>query len=74
MRLELSPTNPDTHECQSHREGKWIVYTCPKCPNYERRYNYETGQMKVRQAADPSVSHRGTSNNYDPSMIQRSLN
>ena len=74
MRLKMESADPDAHECQSHRKGDWIVYTCAHCPDYERRYHLKTGQMKVKPAADPTILHRGVSNNYDHAMIQRSLN
>ncbi len=49
-----------THHCTSHREGNWIVWRCPHCPGYERRLNWQTGQMRVRRGGS-EAQHTGAS-------------
>ncbi len=46
------------HECQSTRNGDWIVYTCPEC-DYEMRENWRTGKMMVRNAK-ADIHHSGS--------------
>lgn len=48
------------HQCTSHREGDWIVFTCPECKGYERRYNWKTGEIKTQTGVDPSILHQGS--------------
>jgi hypothetical protein len=36
----------NVHHCTSHREGDWIIWRCPICAHYERRFNWRTGHMK----------------------------
>lgn len=50
----------ETHHCTSHREGDWIVWRCPHCDLYERRYNWQTGEMRVRRG-NADVPHTGMS-------------
>lgn len=48
MKTEITfPENPDreVHACESRQEGDWIIYTCPKCPNYKRRVNIVTREV-----------------------------
>lgn len=52
------PEDPEAHECKSFRNGDWIIFRCPKCPDYERRINWRTGKMKVKND-DPHINHRG---------------
>lgn len=61
MKIELrSSTEPDFyHTCVSHREGNWIVFTCPQCHRYERRLNFQTGEMNCTPADDPYIVHQG---------------
>ncbi|RMF58040.1 MAG: hypothetical protein D6748_09825 [Calditrichaeota bacterium] len=53
-----APDETITHECESHREGDWIVFHCPECPDYERRINWRTGEMIVKNS-DPFIRHQG---------------
>ncbi|MBD3287448.1 hypothetical protein GF337_01480 [candidate division KSB1 bacterium] len=48
----------ETHKCTSIRTGEWIVYHCPKCPDYERRINWRTGKMKTRNIR-ANINHTG---------------
>lgn len=36
------------HECTSVRTGDWIIFRCSQCADYERRINWRTGEMVVR--------------------------
>lgn len=49
-----------SHQCTSHREGDWIVWRCPHCNGYERRFNWVTNEMKVRNGGS-SALHTGMS-------------
>ena len=35
-------------KCTSFQEGDWIVFKSPVYPDYERRMNWKTGEMKVK--------------------------
>lgn len=35
------------HECISQKKGDWIIWTCPHCEDYERKFNLKTGEMKA---------------------------
>ncbi len=61
-----SESEVDSHECESYRDGDWIVFLCPKCEGYERRLNWRTGDMKVR---DHSADHIQQSGQYLPDEI-----
>lgn len=50
--------NSDHHECKSFRNGDWIIFRCPECPDYERRLNWRTGEMKVKND-NPEINHKG---------------
>jgi hypothetical protein len=45
-----TPLESETHECESAQEGEWIVYRCPICKDYERRINWRTKEMKVKNS------------------------
>jgi len=51
----------ETHHCTSHQEGDWIVWRCPQCERYERRFNARTGEMKIVRGSS-AARHTGTSN------------
>lgn len=38
------------HECVQYKEGDWIVLVCRTCKNYEKRYNWRTGEIKIRHS------------------------
>ena len=54
-----SRENSAHHECTSHREGDWIIVRCTACEDYERRYNWRTGEIKSRQ-----ISYKIYQNSY----------
>jgi len=55
-----SSDDPQVHDCHVERVGDWVIYTCPHCPEYRRRYNYRTGEMQVEPCSDPNIRHRGS--------------
>jgi hypothetical protein len=50
----------DVHQCTSHRDGDWITWRCPHCEGYERRYNWQTGEMRLR-SGNSTALHAGMS-------------
>lgn len=59
IRFDADSPDVERHECESFRDGEWLVFHCPRCPMYERRIHERTGQMVVRQADDVSIRHYG---------------
>ena len=47
----------DDHNCDSRREGDWLIFECQKC-TYVRKINFKTREMKVTHG-DPTALHRG---------------
>ena len=45
------------HICETFRDGDWIIFRCSKCPDYERRLNWRTQEMKVQNSN--TISHIG---------------
>lgn len=62
-KIDFDP-KPDSlhHKCDAFRNGDWIIFRCPICKDYERRLNWRTGEMRVRNDK-PEVYHHG---NYMP--------
>jgi|GEM_PF-793590 len=58
--LQFRGLPTDVHECTSHREGEWITWRCPHCEGYERRLNWQTGEMLVRRG-NSGAQHTGMS-------------
>jgi hypothetical protein len=58
--LHFDSLPADVHECTSHREGEWITWRCPHCDGYERRYNWQTGEMRIRRG-NSTAQHTGLS-------------
>ncbi len=65
--LTFAMTNPlfsnlltDVHQCTSHRQGEWITWRCPHCAGYERRYNWVTGEMRLKRGG-ATAQHMGAS-------------
>lgn len=56
--LEFSAEDYEKHNCESRREGEWIIFECPHC-NYVREWNLTTNEMKVTKGEDESVMHSG---------------
>jgi len=58
-------TPQESHTCEARKEGDWIVFTCPACPSYERRYNYKIRQMQVKNSS-PAIKHTGNLQHIHP--------
>ena len=48
----------ETHTCEGYKEGDWVIFTCKKCPGYERRINLRTREVRVVNARD-HIKHTG---------------
>ncbi|GAB4496096.1 MAG: hypothetical protein OHK0019_27160 [Saprospiraceae bacterium] len=71
LRFEGLPS--DVHHCTSHREGEWITWRCPHCEDYERRYNWQTGEMHVKKG-NSTAQHTGmSSREQNMEALQRGL-
>ena len=59
MEISIRTTPDETnHVCESYRDGKWIIYHCKSCPGYERRINWETGDVQVK-GSSAEIQHSG---------------
>lgn len=56
--IDFNAHNMEQHVCKSYRNGDWIIFYCEQCPDYERRMNWRTGEMQVKNAKT-EVSHNG---------------
>ncbi len=56
------------HQCESYRDGDWIIYTCSQC-NYELKEHWETGEISVTNA-HPHIRHSGS---YFPPSYKMAL-
>jgi hypothetical protein len=63
----------NVHHCTSHREGDWIIWRCPICAHYERRFNWRTGQMQCDKGDVGDAIHTG-SNSAASNMEALTLN
>ncbi len=60
MKIKFNtPTDRETHVCESYRNGEWIIFKCPKCPDYEQRLNWQTGKIKTKNSTN-EVYHTGS--------------
>lgn len=53
-------TDQTHHQCTSHQEGNWIIWRCPQCRGYERRFNWVTNEMRIRNGGSEAL-HTGMS-------------
>ena len=60
IRFKLNTEEGEFHACESHREGDWLVFTCPHCAEYENRINFQTGERISHPVADPTIFHQGS--------------
>ncbi len=62
IKFNYDSSNEEQHTCESYRNGDWIIYVCEKCPGYERRLNWRTGETKVRrpEGGVDDVLHSGS--------------
>jgi len=49
----------DVHHCTSHRDGDWIIWRCPHCEGFERKFNFVTEEMWVRRG-NSRARHTGS--------------
>lgn len=54
----LEPDAALVHQCDSYRKGDWIVFRCPSCHDYERKINWKTGEVSVKNSRE-HVLHEG---------------
>lgn len=66
LKIEFTDIPGNVHVCTSFVSGEWVVFKCPFCDEYERRYNFRTGEMCVKGMTD--FSHVGQSWNGLPDM------
>lgn len=59
LRFELNQEG-EVHTCESRREGDWIIFTCPNCPEYESRINFKTEERISQPIEDPFIFHEGS--------------
>lgn len=45
------------HQCESRRDGDWIIFSCSQC-DYVRKINYKTNKMEVT-GGNATTSHSG---------------
>ncbi|MCU0348042.1 MAG: hypothetical protein MUC59_13960 [Saprospiraceae bacterium] len=43
------------HHCIGHKEGDWIIFTCPVCRDYQRQINCVTKQVTVRKGNSNAI-------------------
>lgn len=55
------------HQCTATKKGNEIVFTCPQCPNYERRVNIVTSEMKTKGVSF-EIEHEGFSGFITPEI------
>ena len=68
--LENQSPEYERHQCDSYRDGDWIVFTCSRCLNYERRMNWRTGEVTIKEGEDPYILHTGE---YFPKEYEHAL-
>ncbi|RMD85915.1 MAG: hypothetical protein D6813_15605 [Calditrichaeota bacterium] len=60
LHVNLHPPSDATHHrCYSFRDGDWIIFRCKMCLDYERKLNWRTGKMQVRNDR-PDIYHSGS--------------
>lgn len=65
------PLGSENHKCESTQEGDWIVYRCPICKNYERRINWRTKEMKVKQSNSRFLHSGSHSTDADQEILKK---
>jgi hypothetical protein len=64
----------DVHQCHSERQGDWIIWRCSQCAGYERRLNWQTGEMRVRRAHSTAQHVGNTTRSQEIEAYQRGIN
>ena len=57
-RKQIKSSNGVKHICNGRKEGNWIIYTCPLCPGFERRFNSTTRTM-ITTGGEGMILHKG---------------
>lgn len=63
LTVDLSNSNDKHHECKARREGDWVIFSCDKCPGYERKINLKTHRMCLIDPGQGRYNHKGV---YSP--------
>jgi hypothetical protein len=63
IKVEFNDSDEGKHKCTAIQYGCWVVYRCPLCPGFERRFNLTTGEMKLKGTKDNDNSHKGSYSN-----------
>ncbi len=58
--FELNFNAKTEHTLIGHREGDWIIFTCPKCKGFQKRYNWKTRKMITIGAGEKFMVHAGS--------------
>ncbi len=75
INFNLPDSQKTSHECNSHKEGDWMIFICPHC-DYVRQINYKTGKMKT-SGGDDNIIHHGVQAprfEKDPLLFTTSVN
>lgn len=65
-KLKLGKQTANKHKCEGKKSGDWIVFTCPHCPDFERKIHTKTGEMKTKSNPNNNYKHNGS---YIPNML-----
>ncbi len=63
----------DEHQCIGHREGDWIIFTCPVCRNYQRNINFVTKEVVVVKGSTTAI-HVGAHTPFVTTLAGFSIN
>lgn len=55
MRHPTTTQRAEEHQCIGHKEGDWVIFTCPVCKQYQRYINCVTKQVIVKQGSSGAV-------------------
>jgi hypothetical protein len=58
--IEFNSSEDGKHKCSSKREGDWVVYSCPHCPDFQKRINLKTGEMESESDDTNYYLHSGS--------------
>jgi hypothetical protein len=62
IRIKIDDGDGSGHKAQGRLEGQWIIFTCEHCPSWERRYDWQTGEMTFSKgtAILRGIQHHGS--------------
>jgi len=64
--MDIKFNSGSKHKCDVKLEGDWLVFTCDKCPEFERRINKVTNEMRSKYNPENPNRHNG---NCAPMLI-----